>query len=198
MAKEKNPAFGPKIITGEGRCSFPKVAEPDNSKFGQGKYSIDIIFEDESAMKSLKDGCIAHAKDFYNTDDISEIKMPWKDGDQMGAKYAGYEGNQWVRAKSKNEPTVVDPNRKQLDPKKIYGGCDIRLNLTPLAYELEDEVIIVENGQKRKEKEIIKGVTVLLNAVQFVRDNERFGGGGDGFDDAYTDQETETDSDGGF
>lgn len=197
MAKEKNPVFGDKVITGEGRCSFPKLAEPDNSKFGQGKYSVDMIFESEDEMASLKKACIAHAKMFYKTDDVSDIKFPWRDGNE-NSKYAGYEGNQFIRARSKNEPAIVDGNRRALDPKKIYGGCTIRLNLTPMAYELEDEVIVIENGERKNIKEKIKGITVLLNAVQFVGDNERFGGGGDGFDDKYADESEGVSDDTGF
>ena len=196
MAKEKNPAFGERIITGEGRCSFPHLAEPDNSKFGQGKYHVDLIFEDDSQSSKLKADCIAHAKAFYKVEDVSEIKFPWKDGNK-NAKYTGYEGNEFITAKCKQQPNVVDRNKKVFDPKKVYGGCNIRLSVTPLAYEMEDEVFVVENGQKRKETLKIQGISLVLNAVQFVGDNERFGGGGDGFDDSYCDADTEAD-DGGF
>ncbi len=46
-------AFGPKIITGECRASFPKLAKPDDSKFGQNKYSIDGIFVSVRSMRGL-------------------------------------------------------------------------------------------------------------------------------------------------
>jgi len=188
MAKQKNAAFGPKIITGECRASFPKLAKPDDSKFGQNKYSIDGIFESKDAMKSLMDGCKAHAQAFYGT--TEGIKYPWKDGAAQ-AKYSGYEGNQFISSRSKQKPTIVDKNRKPFDATEIYGGCVVRINCTPLAYEMDDEIIEVVDGVRKKVVEKIKGVTVLLNAVQFIRDGESFGGGnesGGGFDDEYKEE----------
>jgi len=175
-----------KIITGECRASFPKLAKPDESKFGQGKFSLDGIFESEEQSQSMMDACKAHAKSYYGTEE--GIKYPWRDGNEL-SKYTGYEGNQFIRCKSKQKPTIVDHNRKPIDPNEVYGGAVVRVNCTPLAYELEEEVVVIENGKRTKKKEQIKGVTLLLNAVQLVRDGESFGGaGGDGFDDEYKDE----------
>ncbi len=192
MAMQKNKAFGDKIITGECRASFPKLAKPDDSKFGQNKYSIDGIFESKAEMKTLMQQCKDHAMAFYGT--VEGIKFPWKDGGSQ-SKYAGYEGNQFIRVRSKQKPTIVDKNRKPFDASEVYGGCVVRINCTPLAYEMDEEIIEVVDGVRKKVIEKIKGVTVLLNAVQFIRDGESFGGGnesGGGFDDNYKDEDSES------
>jgi len=194
MAKEKNPAFGDKVITGECRASFPKLDKPDESKYGQGKYSIDGIFEDSKQMESLIEACEAHAQAYYGT--TEGIKMPFRDGDEL-SKYAGYEGHDFIRCRTKQKITIVDGNKNPIDAKEIYGGCVIRLNVTPLAYEIEDKVVVMENGKRREEKVTTKGVTLLPNAIQFIRDGDSFGGGGDrtgGFDDEYKTDDSESPS----
>jgi hypothetical protein len=183
--KQDNPnTFGARTVSGECYCSFPKLDKPDDSKFGQNKYAIDAIFLDDAQAASIVKACKDHAELNYKT--TEGINFPWKEGTGSNkAKYTGYEGRKFFVAKSKQAPVVVDCNNKALDPAKVYGGAIVRVNVTPLAYQIEDDITIVENGVKRVEKEIKRGITVILNGVQFIRDSERFGGGGTGFGNEY-------------
>jgi hypothetical protein len=192
MAKRSadDTTFASQVVTGECYCSFPKLDKPDESKFGQNKYAIDAIFLDDTQATSIVKACKDHAMLNYKT--TEGIDFPWKDGSSHNkSKYSGYKGRKFIVAKSKQQPVVVDVNNKALDPTKVYGGAIVRVNVTPMAYQIEDDVVIVEDGVKRIEKEVKRGITVILNGVQFLRDSERFGGGGTGFDNSYATTETE-------
>jgi hypothetical protein len=67
-----------------------------------------------------------------------------------------------IRAKTSKRPLVVDGSRTRIEQKEqLYGGAFGRINVTPASYSLPTSW----------------GVTLYLNAVQKVRDGERFGGG---------------------
>jgi hypothetical protein len=62
-------------------------------------------------------------------------------------------------------------------PEKIYGGCIIKVNVTPKGYIMDKEMLVQKpDGTKVTEKVKQYGVTLYLNGVQFIRDSERFGG----------------------
>lgn len=201
MAKDKkpNPNFSTgRIISGEGVASFPHLKEPDTSKFGGNKYKLDVIFKD-GQEKSLVEACNKHAMARFGKTD--GIRMPFKVGaESANAKYEGYAEGIYVTAKSGQQPTVVDHNKKPIEGDTIYGGAIVRINVTTHTYEREEKVKVVENGVTREEKMVEQGVTLLLNAVQFVKDGNRFGGGppaDGGFGDEYV-TETAEEDDGGF
>ena len=199
MAKKQDPKFGPKTFSGEGRASFAHLDTPDASKFGQNKYKLDVIFADPAQLASIKTACTKLAELSFTT--TENVAMPWKDGDK-NAKYAGYEGSEYFTTKSKNQPIAVDCNNKPLAPADIYSGSYVRVKVTPLAYEMEKEVIMVVDGVRKEVKEVFKGISLNLIAVQKTKDGESFGpggGGSAGFDDEYAVAGADTTvDDGGF
>ena len=190
MAKEKNPQYGNKVKTGECFASFPHLAAPDKGRqYSDNKFKVDAIFCNKESMASLVAECKTLAKTNFGTTD--NVKYPWKDGNEGStSKFQGYPDHFYITPKTGEDkaPRVVGPNPiHAYDPAKIYGGAIIRVNVTPKAYTMPEEIIEVQpDGTRKKIKIEVKGITLYLNAVQFVRDSERFGGGEDatgGFDD---------------
>lgn len=95
------------------------------------------------------------------------IDITLRDGDgprpSDGSPYGEEcKGHMVLKCKSKQRPFVVDANVQDIiDPSKVYSGCYGRVNVTFIAYN--------NNGKK--------GITCLLNGVQFIRDGEPLGGG---------------------
>ena len=187
MAKEKNPAYGDKVVTGECFASFPHLAEIDTGReYSSKKFSINAIFIDEDSMKPLVDACKTLAMTNFKT--LDKVIFPWKDGSEGStSKYQGFAGRAYICPKTGPDkpPVVVGPNPKTnpadaigvFDSAKIYSGAIIRVNVTPKAYLMDKEVtIVLPDGMEKKETRKQKGITLYLNAVQFVRDSERFGG----------------------
>jgi len=187
MAKQKNPAFGETFVTGLCRAQFAKLATPDNGQYGQGKYTIDGIFEDQAMLQSTIEACHKHAKTIYGT--IDGIKFPWKDGNAY-TQYTGYAGNSYIRVRCSKMPGVVDKNNKPISGEEVYNGAYVRIKCTPYSYEKDEEVLVIEGKTQRKQKLKVKGITLILSAVQFVKDGERFHGGGGGFDNTYSDADS--------
>jgi len=201
MAKEKNPLYGNKVKTGECFASFPHLAEVDSGRqYSDDKFKVDAIFTSKEAMQSLIDECNTLAKTNFKT--TEGIAMPWKNGDKGStSKFQGYPGRYFITPKTGEDkpPVVVGPAPKTnpadangvFDRRKIYGGAIIKVNVTPKAYTMAKKMIVEKaDGTRVEENVTVKGITLYLNAVQFVRDSERFGDGGDdptgGFDDEVT------------
>lgn len=191
MAKEKNPQYGRKVKTGECFASFPHLENPDTGRqFSDNKFKVDAIFTSEEAMAELKAECEALAQlNFGTTKDVS---FPWKNGnDGSTSKFQGYPGRQFITPKTGADkpPVVVGPAREPYDPAKIYGGAIIKVNVTPKAYTMTDEIMVVQpNGDRKMEKIKKNGITLYLNGVQFIRDSERFGGDGSNPDSMFDDE----------
>lgn len=159
--------FGAKLTTPTGRVSFPYVFEKAKSMEAgkEGKYEITLYIpksEDISHIrKTLENVC----KEAFGAKFVSLEKLkhpPIKDGDEKDPSDPAY-GHWIIRAKSSKRPVVVDGSRSNIESKEaIYGGCFGRINVTPASYSIPTGF----------------GVTLYLNAVQKVKDGERFGGGG--------------------
>ena len=100
MAKEKNPAYGNKIRTGECFANFPHLKEPDNGReYSDNKYKLDCIFINDASMAGLKAECEALAK--INFGSITDVKFPWKNGDEGNiSKFQGYSGHMYITPKT--------------------------------------------------------------------------------------------------
>jgi len=92
----------------------------------------------------------------------------YRDGENRlnkdGEVYDGYAGMMYVTAKNKSKPTIIDQRRELLTEadNKPYSGCYVNAKI---------EVYANTNAETR-------GVFATLLGVQFVRDGDRFGGGG--------------------
>lgn len=159
--------FGEKMTTPTGRVSFPYVFEKAASLEAgkEGKYEITLYIPKSEDISKLRANLEKVAKEAFGAKFQSLEKLkhpPIKDGDDKDPSDPAY-GHWIIRAKSAKRPLVVDGSRSPIESKEaIYGGCFGRINITPASYA-------IPTGW---------GVTLYLNAVQKVKDGERFGGGG--------------------
>jgi len=159
--------FGEKMTTPTGRVSFPYVFEKAKSLEAgkEGKYEITLYIPKTEDISALRKNLEKVAKEAFGAKFVSLDKLkhpPIKDGDDKDPSDPAY-GHWIIRAKSAKRPVVVDASRTPVESKDaLYGGCYGRINITPASYQ-------IPTGW---------GVTLYLNAVQKVKDGERFGGGG--------------------
>ncbi len=150
------------VVTGECRISFPSLFEktPTQKNGDKLKYQATCVIPngaDMSIYRKAMDAALAKKGWTYAT---LNADLPIKPVDP--AKFPGCEGGYTFRTRSDTKPAVVDESVNQiLDPAKIYGGCVVKFSLNCYAYDV--------NGNK--------GLSFGLEAVQFIRDGERFGGG---------------------
>ena len=165
--KKMSSVFGEKMTTPTGRVSFPYVFEKAKSLEAgkEGKYEITLYIPKSEDISKLRANLEKVAKEAFGAKFQSLEKLkhpPIKDGDDKDPSDPAY-GHWIVRAKSAKRPVVVDGSRSPIESKDaLYGGCFGRINITPASYA-------IPTGW---------GVTLYLNAVQKVKDGERFGGGG--------------------
>lgn len=150
----------------------------------QEKFGADFILQPDSvvlrvnpdgskAKTTLKDAELAVANDAWKGNGakilatLEASKKAIRNGDlrvnKAGDVYEGYEGNQYVTAKSPTRPMLVDQQRQPITEADgtIYSGCYVNAIIELYA-----------NTQPTK-----KGVFAGLKGVQFVRDGDAFGGG---------------------
>lgn len=166
------------IVTPPGRLGFFNLDKPDSGRqFSDDKYKGDLIFEDPKKIKSLADEALAVAQEMWGEDvELDDLDYPpFKDGNDMfkvdedGEKipYAGYAGNVYIRAKSKNRVALVGPKTDSggdfspYPAEDFYSGALVRFSVTASACNV---------GKKRC-------VTFYLNKVQFLENMDRFGAG---------------------
>ena len=180
------PIFLNDIVTPVGRVSFPHLAEPDRK--GPGKPYADDKFKASLLMpkagtdfSTLRAKAMECAKVAFGADikTLNDFAHPFREGsnrtNKEGEVMAGYEGCLYITCKSKDRPLVIGRAKENLDPKDVYGGCKARFIVTAMSYT-STENVKQPNGQVKKE--IIRGVTFLLDVVQKVGDDTAFGSGG--------------------
>jgi hypothetical protein len=166
--------FGEKMTTPTGRVSFPYVFEKAKAMEAgkEGKYEITLYIPKSEDISKLRANLEKVAKEAFGAKFVSLEKLkhpPIKDGDEKDPSDPAY-GHWIIRAKSAKRPVVVDASRSPIESKEaIYGGCYGRINITPSSYAQQ-------TGW---------GVTLYLNAVQKVKDGEKFGGGGVSAEDVF-------------
>lgn len=165
MANGKN-VYSDKFVTPLGRFSYPAVFEKSKGMNGEeGKYEVTLLIPKSTDVSDLRRRMEKVAKEAFGPKFISLEKLknpPLRDGDE---KEPGDPANgHWIiRAKSSRRPLAVGPDRTPIEEKEeIYGGCWGRLNVVVGSYTMTGNW----------------GVTLFLNAVQKVKDGERFGGTG--------------------
>lgn len=157
--------YGNKTTTPMGRIAYPyaferaKSLDPDK----EGKYEVTLYIPKSENIDALLSEVNRVGKEAFGTKFIGQDKLkhpPIKDGDEKGSDHPAF--NHWiVRGKSNSKPAVVKGDLSALtDSDDLYGGCFGKLNLTPASYQ-------IPSGW---------GITFYLNAVQKVKDGERFAG----------------------
>lgn len=181
------------IFVNDVRLSFPDLRKrglpPKDKPNEPGKYGCQGIFAPESpAHIAVRDAVIAVAKAQWPENwqaivgAMSNDKKCLRKGDMnldgKGQVRDGYAGMLYVKASNQNEVPLIDKIAKKPDGSwnilpassgKPYGGCFVNLKI--------DVYASTKHGN---------AVHATLQAVQFVRDGEAFGGApatADGFGD---------------
>jgi hypothetical protein len=159
--------YGTRITTPTGRISFPYLFEKARSldPGKEDKYEVTLYIPKSEDISALRAEMEKVCKEAFGAKFQSLEKLkhpPIKDGDSKDPTDPAY-GHWIIRAKSAKRPVVCDGSRVNIESKEqVYGGCYGRINVTPGSYSQATGF----------------GVTLYLNAVQKVKDGERFGGGG--------------------
>lgn len=159
--------IGETVLSPAARLQFLNIAEPDTGgQYSDGKYKATFLFSKTDTefgpmKKVIEDlsqqafGCSAKELDY----------LPFKDGDEK--EWQGFPGSIYIVAKSKFPVDVWSPTKDaasgelfRVDAKKLYPGVIARAHFAPLAYM---------SGSKR-------GITFILNFIQYLEDAPRFGG----------------------
>lgn len=197
------------LIITNGRLSFDKnLFEPSDAKLKKsGKFSCNIIASDETTFAILtkdRGKVVVARKDLDKVlqdvlkEKFNKVPAKWENwatrentaavNATSGDRYKGYEDDNGIyfspsRYADQGHPSYVRRDRTILNgnnpddlaeaKRLFYGGCYINAKINIAAFEVKED-----NVTKR-------GVTSFLEAVQFLRDGDKFGGGSanaDGFD----------------
>ncbi len=169
------------------RLSFPQIWTPKAYMEGQkAKYSANFLLDKDSQadqIKEFKAAIKAAALESFNGDIPKGLKTCLGDGVEKA--YDGYENAMFISCSTMQRPVVLDRDRSQLteEDEKIYAGCYVNAALS----------LWVQNNQFGKR------VNCNLNAIQFVKDGDSFGGGGvkvnELFDDISSEQAKDAEED---
>jgi hypothetical protein len=155
------------------RLAFPKLwtAEPfaggnDPTPYFSASF---ILPKDHPQAKALDAMMVRLANEKWGTRGPAVLKAAkamgkvfYRDGDTK-AEYEGFEGNNYVSARSKTRPTILDGMRQTTTEADgiVYGGCYVNVIISCFAY-------IKGNN----------GLGAGLKGVQFRAKGDAFSGGG--------------------
>jgi len=147
--------FTAKTVNGEGDPAFSAsfILAPDNPAVALLKDAMDKVGAEKWGAKWPT----------VKKELVSKDRLALHDGDSK-ADYDGFAGNQFVAARSKMRPTVVDRDRTPLAESdgRPFAGCYVDAII---------ELWAQDNNYGRR-------INASLSGVQFRRDGDRFGGGG--------------------
>ena len=152
------------------RFSYAHVHEPHAvDEGGEKKYSVSILIpkKDKAQVKEVKRAIQAvidsdQGKAKFGKTKVNALKLPLRDGDEERDDDPAYEGMLFFNASSKNKPTIVDKNRKEIfDDDDFYSGCWGRVSVNFYPFNTSGN----------------KGVAAGLNNLQKLKDDERLSGG---------------------
>lgn len=175
------------IRIGEVRFSYVNVFEPNpkaiDSKTGKCKYTCCILIPktNTEAIKLIEEATAAAAQkgkdDKWNGKIPATIKKPLRDGDLEKADVdSAYEGMMFLNCSNLRKPGVQvleDSMRFEASEDDFYSGCWGAVTLNFYPYDT--------NGNK--------GVGVSLGNCIKLRDDDRFGSGGESVDSSFSDLE---------
>lgn len=170
------------------RLSFPVLAEPkmvmngateDKTLYFQASFLLPPDFDRKPVLRALTEAKKAAWGDTPMK--FEGHKNPLRECSKLERRYDGYADGWFViRTKTKRKPALVDRNGQPLtDPSKLYAGCWVNAFLSAFTWD---------------HKLGGKGLSLSLNAIQFVRDGDRLDGGVNALDvfEPLDDSEIET------
>lgn len=160
-----------KLITPEFRGSFVHILEPHAIKAAPGekqpepRFQITIPIDKKDPFWKKVDKLIEETAVAKWGKVPAKLKNPKKDGDAVdddGNKRPEFEGRWSIQASSKNKPGIVDASLQPIiDANEIYSGAWFRASIRAYAWEHPT------GG---------KGVSIALDNVMKIRDDEAFSG----------------------
>ncbi|WP_348681612.1 DUF2815 family protein [Alteromonas mediterranea] len=163
------------IILKNVRLSFPQIWTAKAYMEGQtAKYSANLLLDKEAdaeQVATMKKAIKKEATRAFSGDIPKGLKTCLGDGVEKA--YDGYENAMFVSCSSRQRPTIIDRDRTQLveEDDKPYAGCYVNAAIS----------LWVQNNNFGKR------INCNLTGLQFVKDGERFGGGGIKVDDVFDD-----------
>lgn len=165
MAKLKTTT---QVITNSVRCSYVHLFEPiAQGEINEGKYTVSLIIpkEDKDTIKVVKQAiknCFEANKDTklkgVSIDKVAEVLH---DGDKDRPEDEAYKNSYYLSAKSSRKPVIWNSKGEQItDPNEFYSGVWAKADITFYAYD----------------QKINKGISVAINAVVKVKDDDALSG----------------------
>lgn len=172
-----------KVTTPIGRISFPYLYEPDSgrSEYSDDKYKTDFLIDKgiwKVEGKPLVDAVLKVAAAFFGKPGIklTEFKNPFKDTDKIDKiSDENQKGCILIKCKTTNPPLIINAQKREMtrdEIKNLKGGDYGRLVVTAFPYKQQGG-----------------GVSLALNAFQFWKEGEAFGGGKQQFMDMVSEME---------
>jgi len=160
------------IITPAFRIAWPNVFEPSKNKDGSdGLYNITMLFTEKADLREMNAIAWNKAKGRWakRFEGLKEGEWPRKvtclrDGNEKAEEgYEYYADTTWGKATTKFKFPVVDVKGIPVtDSDKVYPGVWARAYVDCYTYDNDGN----------------KGVNYGLQALQILKDGDRFGGGG--------------------
>lgn len=171
MENYKKPARTETRVVFQARLSYCHLDKPwAGAEDNTPKYSVSAIVpkEDAATVEALKqayqqaltEGTAKVFKGVAPNVNSSNFKKPIKDGDMERPDDPAYKGSYFISCNSAKPVPCLDRSKQVIDPVRIYSGCYGLVSVTFFAYD---------KGSK--------GVAAGLNAVLFLKDGEKLGGG---------------------
>lgn len=190
-----------KLKTPPFRASYPNLVKGKENKQGNTVYSIVALFRKGENLKELEDAIQAEAKAEWGDKVPREIikkalakqsGYPFRDQEEKD-DLKGYEaGALWVNMTSNKRPGVVErvKGSKPLPiddvESELYAGCWCKATVTVKAYEVDGNKgvsIYVNNIMKLKDDERLDSQVDAEDEEWGEDDDDFFDDGGDGLDD---------------
>lgn len=154
---------GLSVLTGKVRLSFPNLVTPRAFEGGPAKYTAAFIFPQGHDLAALKEAIRRAAEAKWGQNIPPNLRIPIRSAAEKADK-AGYEDGQFFVNTTGNEPPqLVGPDNTPVGEQKalqmFYAGCWVNAYLRAFAYD--------QRGNK--------GVSLGLNAVQWLSDGDRLG-----------------------
>lgn len=168
----------PKVVAPAGVSGFSHIHKADTEgKYANNKFKIQVRYDEaEVDLSKIEAACHATAKEEWGKVP-ADLKLPYAPSDKKED-----DGVVILRASSKFAPGVVDAKRNDLeDGVQVYAGDLVKFSATTYPYSKTEDVVVVVDGKKKRQKETVYGISLQLRGVQLLE--KRGGGSGDVSDD---------------
>lgn len=153
-----------KLMLKNVRLSFPSLFEHAEYRGDSlGKYECTFLIDKESPQLADVQAAIKKVGSDVLGKEWSKAKLCLQDG--ATKDYDGYENCFALKATTKKRPIIINKDKSAItaDDDVVYAGCYVNASISIYAFQ----------------NTYGKFVQAQLNAVQFSKDGDRFGGGDD-------------------